>query len=184
MITLCIFSIIRKSKTTFPPILVPEGTLSSILTVRLAKDMLAQLTNLNQPKILLRQLKFPTWKHNKEHSSHTNLTSLSFQVVLLSVLAFGQSSKICLSRFIDTSCKFQISLLLYVCFLCILSCKLILNIFQRILFCKIFWGGVLLQRFSHIMTIRPWQLWHESFYRLGLLILMEVAVHVQVPSIF
>ena len=37
-----------------------------------------------------------------------------------------------------------------------------------------FWEGV-----SRMITIRPWQLRHQSFYKLGLSFLMEVARHVQ-----
>ena len=68
---------------------------------------------------------------------------------------------------------------------------LVLNIpvFISTLFVQVttinFPGGTFLTYFSgrglglQMMTIRPWQLWHESFYKLGLLFLMEMARYVQ-----
>ena len=64
-----IFSKIHKNKTAFRPILVPKGTFSSILTVKLANDKPAY--QFESTTGLLKTAKSATWKYNKEHSSHT-----------------------------------------------------------------------------------------------------------------
>ena len=64
-----IFSMVCKNKTAFQPSLDPKGTLSSILTVKLANDMPAY--QFEPTKDLLKTAKSTTWKYNKEHLSHT-----------------------------------------------------------------------------------------------------------------
>ena len=86
-----IFSMIHKIK------LVPKGTLSSILTVKLANGM--SVHHFEPTKDHLKTAKSATWKYNKKHSSHYGM----IQVVLLSILAIGQSSKISVNSFINTS---------------------------------------------------------------------------------
>ena len=68
VIMLHIFSTINKNKTAFRPGLVPRGTLSSILIVKLADDMPAY--QFESTKDLLKTATSATWKYNKEHSSH------------------------------------------------------------------------------------------------------------------
>ena len=48
LITPRIFSIIRKNKTVFQPSLVPKGTISSILTIKLVKNMPAHQFEVNK----------------------------------------------------------------------------------------------------------------------------------------
>ena len=59
---------IPKNKTASRPSLVPKGTLSSILTGKLANDMPAH--QFEPTKDLLKTATSATWKYNKEHSSH------------------------------------------------------------------------------------------------------------------
>ena len=59
---------IHKNNTAFWPSLVPKGTLSSILTDKLANDMLAY--QFESTKDLLKTAKSAAWRNNKEHSSH------------------------------------------------------------------------------------------------------------------
>ena len=58
-----VFSMIRKNKTAFRASLDPKGTLSSILTIKLAHEPTADF-----PKAVLKQAKSATWQYNKEHS--------------------------------------------------------------------------------------------------------------------
>lgn len=59
-----VFSMIRKSKTTFRSSLEIEGTLSSIITVKLATDQ-----NFVPPPDVLSRAKKATMEYNKEHSN-------------------------------------------------------------------------------------------------------------------
>ena len=61
-----VFSMIRKNKTVFRASLDPEGTLSSIVTIKLAHS--EATSDFNPPKTLLKQAKSATWQYNKEHS--------------------------------------------------------------------------------------------------------------------
>ena len=63
----CIFSMVRNNKTVFRPNLDPKGTLSSILTVKLANNMPAH--QFEPTKDLLKTAKSATWKYIKEHSN-------------------------------------------------------------------------------------------------------------------
>ena len=58
-----LFSMVRKNKTAFRPSLDPEGTLSSILTIKLA----ARVSTL-PTKAVLSKAKAATWEYNKAHS--------------------------------------------------------------------------------------------------------------------
>ena len=61
-----VFLMIRKNKTAFRPSLDPEGTLSSILTVKLAST---EESHCYEPsKEVLRRAKSATWEYNKSHS--------------------------------------------------------------------------------------------------------------------
>lgn len=62
-----IFSMVRKNKTAFRPNLDSKGTLSSILTVKLANDVPAH--QFEPTKDLLKTAKSATWNYNKEHSN-------------------------------------------------------------------------------------------------------------------
>ena len=62
-----IFSMVRKNKTAFRPNLDPRGTLSSILTIKLANDVPAH--QFEPTKDLLKTAKSATWNYNKEHSN-------------------------------------------------------------------------------------------------------------------
>ena len=64
-------------------------------------------------------------------------------------------------------------------FICTLFVQVITKNFQGVLFRHISRGGV-----SRMMTMIPWQLLHQSFYKLGLLFLIEVARHVQSTHYF
>ena len=64
-----IFSMVRKNKTAFRPSLDPKGTLSSIMTVKLANDVPAH--QFEPSKELLKTAKSATWNYNKEHSSNS-----------------------------------------------------------------------------------------------------------------
>lgn len=63
----CIFSMIRKNKTSFRPNLDPKGTLSSILTVKLASTEQAHRYEPSQE--VLHKAKSATWEYNKAHST-------------------------------------------------------------------------------------------------------------------
>ena len=62
-----IFSMVHKNKTAFWSNLDPKGTLSSILTVKLANNVPAH--QFEPTKDLLKTAKSATWKYNKEHSN-------------------------------------------------------------------------------------------------------------------
>ncbi|XP_041470149.1 uncharacterized protein LOC121419757 [Lytechinus variegatus] len=62
-----VFSMVRKNKTAFRPNLDPKGTLSSILTIKLAYG--APAHTFEPDKNLLKVAKSSTWEYNKEHSS-------------------------------------------------------------------------------------------------------------------
>ena len=60
-----VFSMVRKNKTCFRPSLDPKGTLSSILTIKLADNLPAHVY---QPsKEVLKKAKSATWEYNKTH---------------------------------------------------------------------------------------------------------------------
>ena len=61
-----IFSMVRKNKTAFRPSLDPKGTLSSILTIKLASTEPAH--EYDPSKEVLRKAKSATWEYNKTHS--------------------------------------------------------------------------------------------------------------------
>ena len=62
-----IFSMVRKNKTSFRPSLDPKGTLSSILTIKLAST--GETSQCYEPsKEVLRKAKSATWEYNKVHS--------------------------------------------------------------------------------------------------------------------
>ena len=61
-----VFSMIRKNKTSFRPSLDPKGTLSSILTIKLASTGDAHSYEPSQE--VLRRAKSATWEYNKAHS--------------------------------------------------------------------------------------------------------------------
>ena len=63
---------INKNKTIFQPRNVPKGTLSNILTVKLAYEMPAH--QFEPTKDFLKAANSAIWKYNKEHSSHTQQT--------------------------------------------------------------------------------------------------------------
>ena len=69
-------------------------------------------------------------------------------------------------------------------FICTLFVQVITKNFQGVLFRHIFRGGDLLGGVSRMITMIPWQLLHQSFYKLGLLFLVEVARHVQSTHYF
>ncbi len=61
-----VFSMVRKNKTAFRPSLDPKGTLSSILTIKLANS--DQAHRFEPSKELLKKAKSATWDYNKVHS--------------------------------------------------------------------------------------------------------------------
>ena len=61
-----VFSMVRKSKTAFRPSLDPKGTLSSILTMKLANTQPAH--SYEPSKEVLKRAKSATWDYNKAHS--------------------------------------------------------------------------------------------------------------------
>ena len=65
-----IFSLVRKNKTSFRPNLDPHGTLSSILTIKLANDKPAPA--FRPPSTMVKRAKSATWDYNKLHSSATS----------------------------------------------------------------------------------------------------------------
>lgn len=62
-----VFSMVRKNKTAFRPSLDPKGTLSSILTIKLANTQPAHCYEPSED--VLKKAKSATWEYNKEHSS-------------------------------------------------------------------------------------------------------------------
>ena len=60
-----IFSMVRKNKTCFRPNLDPKGTLSSILTVKLATKQ--ECHQYEPTKEVLNKAKSATWEYNKQH---------------------------------------------------------------------------------------------------------------------
>ena len=65
-----VFSMVRKNKISFRPSLDPEGTLSSILTVKLANPEPAH--KFQPTKELLKTAKSATWEYNKAHVKMTS----------------------------------------------------------------------------------------------------------------
>ncbi len=63
-----VFSMVRKNKTAFRPNLDPKGTLSSILTIKLANSQPAHC--FEPTKAVLKKAKSATWEYNKIHSSN------------------------------------------------------------------------------------------------------------------
>ena len=61
-----VFSMVRKNKTAFRPSLDPKGTLSSILTIKLANTQPAH--SYEPSKEVLKKAKSATWDYNKAHS--------------------------------------------------------------------------------------------------------------------
>ena len=61
-----VFSMVRKNKTAFRPSLDPKGTLSSILTIKLANTQPAHRYEPSQQ--VLKNAKSSTWEYNKAHS--------------------------------------------------------------------------------------------------------------------
>ena len=61
-----VFSMVRKNKTAFRPSLDPKGTLSSILTIKLASTEPAH--SFEPAKEVLKKAKSATWEYNKAHS--------------------------------------------------------------------------------------------------------------------
>ena len=61
-----VFSMVRKNKTAFQPSLDPEGTLSSILTIKLASCGPAH--TYEPTSEVLHKAKTATWEYNKAHS--------------------------------------------------------------------------------------------------------------------
>lgn len=61
-----VFSMVRKNKTAFRPSLDPEGTLSSILTIKLANMTSAH--SFEPSNGTLKKAKSATYHYNKEHS--------------------------------------------------------------------------------------------------------------------
>lgn len=59
-----VFSMVRKNKTPFRSSLLMEGTLSSILTVKLAD---VNAVKFKPPSELLKKAKGATWEYNKQH---------------------------------------------------------------------------------------------------------------------
>ena len=59
-----VFSMVRKNKTTFRSSLSMEGTLSPILTVKLAD---VNAVKFKPPSELLKKAKGATWEYNKQH---------------------------------------------------------------------------------------------------------------------
>lgn len=59
-----VFSIVHKNKTTFRSSLSMEGTLSSILTFKLAD---VNAVKFKPPSELLKKAKGATWEYNKQH---------------------------------------------------------------------------------------------------------------------
>lgn len=60
-----IFSMVKKNKTAFRPNLDPQGTLSSILTIKTARTSPAH--QFEPSKELLKKAKSATWEYNQEH---------------------------------------------------------------------------------------------------------------------
>ena len=65
-----IFSMVRKNQTSFRPNHDPNGTLSSILTIKLANDKPAHA--FQPPNTMVKKAKSATWDYNKLHSSVTS----------------------------------------------------------------------------------------------------------------
>ena len=65
-----IFRMVGEKKTSFRPNLDPNGTLSSILTIKLANYKPADAFQL--PITMLKKAKSATWDYNKLHSSATS----------------------------------------------------------------------------------------------------------------
>ena len=65
-----IFSMVRKNKTSFRPSLDPKGTLSSILSIKLANPLPAH--QYEPSKEVLQKAKSATWEYNKAHSSKSS----------------------------------------------------------------------------------------------------------------
>ena len=61
-----VFSMVRKNKTCFRPSLDPKGTLSSILTIKLADNLPAH--SYEPSKEVLKKAKSATWEYNKTHT--------------------------------------------------------------------------------------------------------------------
>ena len=61
-----VFSMVRKNKTAFRPSPDPKGTLSSIITIKLASTEAAH--KYEPSKEVLQQAKSATWEYNKAHS--------------------------------------------------------------------------------------------------------------------
>lgn len=61
-----VFSMVRKNKTSFRPSLDPKGTLSSILTIKLAST--GDSHSYEPSQEVLRKAKSATWEYNKAHS--------------------------------------------------------------------------------------------------------------------
>ena len=61
-----IFSMVHKNKTAFRTSLDPKGTLSSILTIKLASQEAAH--RYEPSKEVLRKAKSATWEYNETHS--------------------------------------------------------------------------------------------------------------------
>jgi len=61
-----VFSMVRKNKTAFRPSLDPKGTLSSLLTIKLASTGPAH--KFEPPKEVLKAAKSTTTVYNKTHS--------------------------------------------------------------------------------------------------------------------
>jgi hypothetical protein len=64
-----VFSMVRKNKTSFRPSLDPKGTLSSVLTIKLADPGPAH--QYEPSATVLKKAKSSTWEYNKAHSSST-----------------------------------------------------------------------------------------------------------------
>lgn len=63
-----VFSMVRKNKTAFRPSLDPAGTLSSILTIKLARN--TQPSHTYEPTSgVLKSAKSATWEYNKTHTN-------------------------------------------------------------------------------------------------------------------
>jgi len=60
-----VFSMVRKNKTAFRPSLNPKGTLSSILTIKLANTQPAH--SYEPSKEVLKKAKSATWDYSKAH---------------------------------------------------------------------------------------------------------------------
>ena len=65
-----VFSLVRKNKTPFRPSLAVEGTLSSIIGIKLGIDDPCE--KFEPTKQVLKDAKKATWEYNKAHSSKQN----------------------------------------------------------------------------------------------------------------